>query len=73
MALSCPAGGGNVAAPAVGGSAICTNGRFNVNLSDPGGNNAAQIAGRRGTFTFTYTITSGGATSAPATVTVTVN
>lgn len=70
--LSCPAGGGNVAAAPVGGSTICTNGRFNVNLPDPGGNNAAQSAGRRGTYTFSYTITSGTVTST-ALVTITVN
>lgn len=72
--LSCPGGGGNTAAtPSVGGSTICTNGRFTVNLPDPGGSNAAQAAGRRGTYTFTYTITSGSVTSPPATVTINVN
>jgi hypothetical protein len=68
--LTCTSG---TAAPAVGGSTICTNGRFTVNLPDPGGNNNAQMAGRRGTYTFTYTVTSGGVTSPPATVTITVN
>ena len=68
--LTCTSGTGGIV---VGGSTICTNGRFTVNLPDPGGNNAAQIAGRRGTYTFTYTITSGAVTSPPVTVTITVN
>jgi hypothetical protein len=76
MSLTCSSG---TAAPAVGGSTICTNGRFTVNLPNPGinGNSTAaqnaRAAARRGTYTFTYTDTYNNVTSTPVTVTITVN
>jgi hypothetical protein len=71
IALSCPFAGSS-AGPAVGGSQICTNGRFRVTLTGVGATNAARAQSKRGTFTFTYTDTFNGVASAPVTVTINV-
>ena len=71
VTLTCPNSLGGAGSP-VGGSTICTNGAYRVNLNGVG-TGAARAASRRGTYQFTYTESLGGVTTPPATVTITVN
>ena len=73
LTLSCPAALGTPAAPAVGGSTVCTNGAYRAILAGTGTTNAQRQASKRGTFQYTYTEILDGVSSAPATVTLTVN
>ena len=71
LTLSCPNTLGTAGAT-VGGSSICTNGAYRVNLSGVGTSNSARQTSKRGTFSFAYTETLNGVSST-ATVTITVN
>ena len=71
IAVTCQAGAGTPATPAISGSTVCTNGAFQVTLTGAGANGTALQASKRGTYQFTYTMTLNGATST-ATVTITV-
>lgn len=72
LSISCPAGTGNVAGPALGGNAICTNGAYAVTLTGVGNSAAARRTSKVGSYRFSYVENLNGVSS-PATVTITVN